>query len=74
MEIHLKHKETDEVFIFDTVKDAAEFIGVSAPYISQVLHGVANNTTKYWLATGGRMETVERFKKKGRELPLPIWI
>ena len=74
MEIHLKHKKTDEVFIFETVKEASEFIGVSGPYISKILHGVARNTTNYWLATKGRLETVERFRKKGRELLAPIWL
>ena len=74
MEIHLKHKETDEVFIFRTVKAAAKFIGVSSPYISKILHGDARNTTNYWLATKGRLETVERFKKKDRELLAPIWL
>ena len=74
MEVHLKHKETDKVYIFDTVKDAGEFIGVSGPYVSRIMHGNANNTTDYLFATKGRLDTVERFKKKGRKLPIPIWV
>lgn len=74
MEVHLKHKETDKVYIFDTVKDAGEFIGVSGPYVSRIMHGNANNTTEYLFATKGRLDTVERFKKKGRKLPIPIWV
>ena len=74
MEIHLKHKETDEVLIFHTLKDAAKFLGYSHQYISKIMRGNANNTTDYLFATKGRLDTVDRFKKKGRKLPLPIWM
>ena len=49
MEIYLEHKKTGEALIFDTVKEAAKFVGVSGPYISKILHGKANNTTDYFI-------------------------
>ena len=49
MEIHLKHKESDEELIFHTLKDAAKFLGYSHQYISKILKGRANNTTDYFI-------------------------